>query len=193
LHVTADLIRLRLTGVPRRQADAVHGPIAAPTLEIRASAASGRGGRGRCASAGGRGATRRTARQRRSRRRPSGRRSRAGRSTMARGPTGLSVRRRTSAGPAAPAACSTGSASHRRPRARSGGLEPPRREERASLPLAVVALEVEQPGTPAIGGHPRPLGRDELGRRLGEVTQRLPVDGGIGIEQPLHHGHGPRA
>ena len=61
----------------------------------------------------------------------------------------------------------------------------PRREARASRPLAVFALQRQQSGTPALGGHPRALRRDDLSRRMDKIAQRLPADGGVRIEQPV--------
>ena len=52
------------------------------------------------------------------------------------------------------------------------------------------ALEREQPGAPAFVGHPGTLGRDLVGRRVGQVAHDLPADGGIGVEQPVDHSHG---
>ena len=68
------------------------------------------------------------------------------------------------------------------PVAAGGSIPPPAGEERASLPLAVVALQGQQPRAPPLGGDPRALRRDDLGRRVREITQRLPPDGGVGIE-----------
>jgi hypothetical protein len=72
-----------------------------------------------------------------------------------------------------------------------GAIPPPTGEERASVPLPVVSLQGQQPGAPPLGRHPRALPRDGLGRRIGEITQRLPPDGGVGVEQPVQHGHAP--
>jgi hypothetical protein len=38
-----------------------------------------------------------------------------------------------------------------------------------------------------------PLRRDDLTRRIDKIAQRLPPDGGVRIEHPVHHGHGPEA
>jgi len=73
-----------------------------------------------------------------------------------------------------------------------GGRVPPRGEERASLPLAVLALQIQQPGAPPLGGHPRSLLRDDLSRRIGKIAQRLPPDRGVRIEHPVQDGHGAR-
>ena len=63
-------------------------------------------------------------------------------------------------------------------------------EARATRPLAVFALQGQQPRTPPLGGHPRPFRRHSVGRRVGEIPQRLPPDGGIGVQHPIEYGHG---
>ena len=63
-------------------------------------------------------------------------------------------------------------------------------KERAARPLAIFALQGQQPRTPAFGRHARPFRRDHLGRRIHQVAQHLPADGGIGVEQPVQDGHG---
>ena len=68
-----------------------------------------------------------------------------------------------------------------------GVVEVPRREARASRPLAVFALQRQQPGAPSLVGHARTLRRDDLGRRVDEIAQHLPADGGIRIEQPVQY------
>jgi hypothetical protein len=70
------------------------------------------------------------------------------------------------------------------------GFPPSRGEERASFPLAVSALQGQQPGAPSLGGHPRPLRCDDFSRRIDEIAQHLPPDGGVRIEHPIQHGHG---
>jgi hypothetical protein len=72
-----------------------------------------------------------------------------------------------------------------------GPVEAPRREARASRPLAIFALQRQQSGTPALGGHPRALRRDDLSRRMDKIAQDLPADGGVRIEQPVDSVHGP--
>jgi hypothetical protein len=62
-------------------------------------------------------------------------------------------------------------------------------EAGAAGPLAVVTLQVQQAGTPALGADQRPFGRD-LGRRgIGQVAQHLPADRRVGVEQPVEHSH----
>ena len=68
-------------------------------------------------------------------------------------------------------------------------VEAPRREARTSRPLAVFALQRQQSGAPALGGHPRALRRDDLSRRMDKIAQHLPADGGVRIEQPAQYGH----
>src|SRR6266542_1609947 len=68
-------------------------------------------------------------------------------------------------------------------------VEAPRREARASRPLAVFALQRQQSCTPALGGHPRALRRDDLSRSMDKIAQHLPADGGVRIEQPVQYGH----
>src|SRR5262245_343368 len=68
-------------------------------------------------------------------------------------------------------------------------VEARRREARASRPLAIFALQRQQSGPPALGGHSRALRRDDVSRRLYKITQYLPPDGGIRIEQPVQYRH----
>jgi hypothetical protein len=63
------------------------------------------------------------------------------------------------------------------------------REARASGPLAVFALQGEESGTPALGGHARALCRDDVRRRMDKIAQHLPADGGVRIEQPVQDVH----
>ena len=67
----------------------------------------------------------------------------------------------------------------------------PSREQRATHPLAVFALQGQQPGTPPFGRHSGALRRDDLCRRVDKIAQYLPADGGVGVEQPIHHSHRP--
>jgi hypothetical protein len=62
-------------------------------------------------------------------------------------------------------------------------------EAGASRPLAILALQGQQPRAPALPGHLCALRRDNLSRRLHQIVQDLPADGGIRIQQPVHHGH----
>jgi hypothetical protein len=52
------------------------------------------------------------------------------------------------------------------------GLTIPRGEERASRPETILALQGQQPGAPAFGGHPRMLG---LTTSAGASTRSLSV------------------
>ena len=70
-------------------------------------------------------------------------------------------------------------------------LEPPGGEERAALPLAVVALQGQQPGAPPFGRDAGALRRDDFCRRIGKVAQHLPTNGGVGVEQPVQGAHRP--
>ena len=62
-------------------------------------------------------------------------------------------------------------------------------EARAARPLPVFALQRQQSGTPPFRSHALALRGDDLGRGMDEISQHLPADGGVGVEQPLHHGH----
>ena len=62
-------------------------------------------------------------------------------------------------------------------------------QARASRPLAVFALQRQQPGAPTLGSHPRPLRGDDLRRRMDEIAQHLPADGGIRIKEPVQDVH----
>ena len=59
----------------------------------------------------------------------------------------------------------------------------------ATTPLAVGSLKVEEPGTPTLGGNPRPLGGNDLVGLVHEVAHDLPTDRRVRIKQPLHHCH----
>ena len=63
------------------------------------------------------------------------------------------------------------------------------REVRAARPLAVLVPQRQQPGAPALGRHPRPLRRHDLGRRVRKIPQHLPADRRVGVEQPVQDGH----
>jgi len=63
------------------------------------------------------------------------------------------------------------------------------REQRASRPLAVFALQCQQSGAPPLGGHARPFRRHELSWGTGKITQCLPANGRVGIEDPVQHRH----
>ena len=56
-------------------------------------------------------------------------------------------------------------------------------------PMAVLALQRQQPGAPTLGGHTRAFRRDELSGRMNKIAQHLPADRGIPIEQPVQYGH----
>ena len=60
---------------------------------------------------------------------------------------------------------------------------------RPAAPLAAGRLEREQPGAPALGRDPRPLGGDDVRRLAGQVAHDLPADRGIGVEQPRDDRH----
>ena len=60
---------------------------------------------------------------------------------------------------------------------------------RPAGPQAVRRLEREQPGAPALGRDPRPLGGDDVGRLVRQVAHDLPADRRIGVEQPVDDGH----
>src|SRR4029078_9971202 len=66
-----------------------------------------------------------------------------------------------------------------------------RREARASRPLAVSSLQRQQSRAPALGGHACALGGDGLRRRRHQITQHLPPDRGIRIEEPVRAAHTP--
>lgn len=63
------------------------------------------------------------------------------------------------------------------------------RETCASRPLAVGSLQAEQPGSPALCLYPGALGGDYLIGRMEKVTQDLPSNGGIRIEEPVECRH----
>lgn len=60
----------------------------------------------------------------------------------------------------------------------------------AAVPAAVRILRSEELGTPALAGDARTLGRHLLVGRVRQVTQGLPAEGGVGVEQPVDGGHG---
>ena len=55
---------------------------------------------------------------------------------------------------------------------------------RRAAPPPVGPLESEQPGTPALGGDPRALGRDLSRGCPDQVLHHLPADRRVGIKQP---------
>src|SRR5262249_6356592 len=77
-----------------------------------------------------------------------------------------------------------------RPRLPFGQSFSPRGEQRAPLPLTVLALKGQDPGTPSLGGHASALGCDNLVRLIAEIAQHLPANGRIGIQQPVQHVQG---
>src|SRR6267142_3995450 len=68
-----------------------------------------------------------------------------------------------------------------------------RREARASRPLTVFALQRQQSGTPPLGCPARALLRDDLSRRMDQIAQHLPADGGVRIEEPVQNVHAPES
>src|SRR5207302_5844768 len=54
----------------------------------------------------------------------------------------------------------------------------------ASIPLAVRALDGEQPRAPALGGYAGAFSRDVLGGRIRQVAHHLPADRRVRIQQP---------
>src|SRR5207302_8525570 len=58
-----------------------------------------------------------------------------------------------------------------------------------SIPLAILALEGEQPCAPALAGEPGALCRDVFRGRVGKVTHHLPADRRVGVKQPLDDVH----
>ena len=64
-----------------------------------------------------------------------------------------------------------------------------RGEARAARPQPVGVLCSEQAGAPSFALHPRPFARDFARRRVSEITQDLPADGRVAVEQPLDHVH----
>lgn len=64
-----------------------------------------------------------------------------------------------------------------------------RREACAPSPLAIFALQRQQPGTPALRGHPRALRGHGFNRCMNKVAQHLPADGRVRIEQPVQYSH----
>src|SRR5262249_58561797 len=74
------------------------------------------------------------------------------------------------------------------------GLPPVRRSRGgkrrgAPIPLAILALDSEQPCAPALAGDAGTFGRDVLRRRISKVTHHLPADRRVGVQQPLDYIH----
>ena len=57
-----------------------------------------------------------------------------------------------------------------------------RREARAAVPEPVGTLEREETRTPAVMLHPGSLSRHVAGRRVREIAQHLPAEGGVAVE-----------
>ena len=74
----------------------------------------------------------------------------------------------------------------RLPLAHRSPVEVPR-EAGAARPLAVFPLQRQQSGPPTLAGHPRALRFDDLGGRMDEITQHLPADGRVRVEQPVQY------
>ena len=69
-------------------------------------------------------------------------------------------------------------------------VRPPERRGDAVAPLAVGPLLIEQPRAPSFRRDARPLGRDDLRGRLGEIAHDLPADRRVGVEEPVDDGVG---
>ena len=67
-----------------------------------------------------------------------------------------------------------------------------RREAGAAVPEPGGILEREQARAPAVVLHPGSLGCHLAGRRVREIPQHLPADGGVAFEQPVDHAHDRR-
>src|SRR4029077_2952297 len=67
-----------------------------------------------------------------------------------------------------------------------------RREARAAVPEPVGILAREETRTPAVMLHPGSLSCHVAGRRVREIAQHLPPDGGVTFEQPVDHAHDRR-
>ena len=105
-----------------------------------------------------------------------------------------------SSGPAAPPGHVVADEAHRAARLVARGIEtqvaqqhqdvhggvPPAVPGRAG-PRPVGPLQGEQPRAHALGGDPRALGRDLIRGRTDQVSQHLPADRRVGVEQPLRH------
>jgi hypothetical protein len=57
-----------------------------------------------------------------------------------------------------------------------------RREARAAVPEPVGTLEREETRTPAVMLQPGSLSRHVAGRRVREIAQHLPAEGGVAVE-----------
>jgi hypothetical protein len=64
-----------------------------------------------------------------------------------------------------------------------------RGKARASCPLAIFALQCQKPGAPALSNYPRAFRFNYFDRRMGEILQHLPADGGIRIKKPIQYNH----
>src|SRR2546430_4784206 len=67
-------------------------------------------------------------------------------------------------------------------------VRPPAGRGRAIALMAVGVLLIEQPRAPSLRRDTRPLSRDDLRGRVGEVAHGLPADRRVGIEEPLDDG-----
>ena len=59
----------------------------------------------------------------------------------------------------------------------------------ANVPQPILPPERQQPRAPALGRDAGTLGGDLVGRRIGQVAQRLPADRRVRIEQPVERVH----
>ena len=64
-----------------------------------------------------------------------------------------------------------------------------RREAGAARPEPVGILEREEARAPAVVLHLGSRRRHVVRRRIREISQRLPANGGIGLDQPVDHAH----
>ena len=67
-----------------------------------------------------------------------------------------------------------------------------RREASAAVPQPAGILQREQARAPALVLHPGSLGCHVAGRRVHQIPQHLPADGGVAFEQPVDHAHDRR-
>ena len=67
-----------------------------------------------------------------------------------------------------------------------------RREASAAVPEPVGILEREEARAPAVVLHPGSPCRHLVGRRVRQIPQHLPADGGVALEQPVDHAHDRR-
>lgn len=61
------------------------------------------------------------------------------------------------------------------------------RETGAAVPQPVDTLQRQKTRPPALPLHPRPLRGDLARRSVGQITQHLPADSRIRLEQPIDH------